>query len=73
MENLIPIPAGKQVRDHHSIPAAPRHNITNLDHQIKHMVKMPEGIPAMSESFNRSDPNSKKKRKHLKNEDYASG
>ena len=29
--NLIPIPGGKQVRDHHSIPAAPRHNIGNLD------------------------------------------
>lgn len=30
-KNLIPIPGGKQVRDHHSIPAAPRHNIGNLD------------------------------------------
>ena len=29
--NLIPIPGAGQVRAHHSIPAAPRHNIGNLD------------------------------------------
>lgn len=46
-KNLIPIPGGKQVRDHHSIPAAPRHNIGNLD-RVRNagyqMKKMEEGL-----------------------------
>ena len=29
--NEKPIPGGRQVRDFHSIPAAPRHNFTNGD------------------------------------------
>lgn len=29
--NEKPIPGGRQVRDFHSIPAAPRHNFNNLD------------------------------------------
>lgn len=46
-KNLIPIPGGKQVREHHSIPAAPRHNIGNLDRMRQagyQMKKMEEGL-----------------------------
>lgn len=47
--NHIPIPMKTQVRAHHSIPAAPRHNIGNLDKLRKQeagyqMKKMAEGI-----------------------------
>ena len=62
VKNLIPIPGGKQVRAHHSIPAAPRHNIGNLEKQRNHnvgyqMKKMAEGISLFNQVGNSSTMN----------------
>lgn len=58
-KNAIPIPMVQQVRPHHSIPAAPRHNIGNLD-KIRNkgfqMKKMAEGLANINLS-NQADNN----------------
>jgi len=47
MINEMPVPGARQVRDHHSIPAAPRHNFNNVERRQNYgyqMKKMNEGL-----------------------------